>query len=107
MNHHVTENAARTLDIINRRRAGITRSDLDKFNGANCTGINLRANGSEIGIEAAVEADHQFGFCLFDDFKARAHAVSRKVNRLFAENRFSRARRKLDLVGMHIRWRTD
>src|SRR5205807_8218297 len=59
VDHHVAENAARDLDIGEGRRAGIAAGDGEHLEPADPALAELAMQLDEIGIEAAVEADHQ------------------------------------------------
>jgi hypothetical protein len=55
-----------------------------------------------MGIEAAVEADHQRGLGLVDDLQAVAHPGDAEIDRLFAEDRLAGAGKFFDETGMGV-----
>jgi hypothetical protein len=65
------------------------------------------AQRREIGVEAAIEADHQRRAGLLDDFEAGANPLHVKVNRLLAEDRLFGARGAFDQIGVRIGRRAD
>jgi hypothetical protein len=82
--------------------ARVARGDLDELDVPDLTGVDARPHRPEVGVEAAVEADHQRGALLLDDGQALAHARDREIDRLLAEDRLAGDRRLLDQVGVHV-----
>ena len=68
--------------------------------------MRLRSDG-EIGIEAAIEADHQRRAGLLDDFEAGADALDVEIDRLLAEDGLAGARGALDQIGVRVGRRAD
>ena len=59
-------------------------------------------SAEEIGIEAAIEANHERRAGLLDHFKASADAVNVEVDRLLAEDRLLGARGPFDEIGVGV-----
>ena len=107
MDHHVLEDAARTGDVVRRRRARIARGDDAHFR---CADAAIRDGGlhpHEMRIEAAVETDHKCRAGLLDNGKAIPHPGRIQIDWLFAEHRFAGARELFDLLGMQVCRGTD
>jgi len=102
VDRHIAKDAARTFDVIDRRGAGIARGDGDHLDLAKGAFGDLGLDGHEMGVKAAVEADHQHGFAIAHHFQAGFDAVHRQIDGFFAEDRFACPGELLDQVGMGV-----
>ena len=102
VDHHVTEQAAGTFNIVDWRRARVTRCDLNKLHLTDLTGINTGPNISEMRVKAAIETDHQFCFVFGNHLETGTNTLSAQINRLFAENGLSGLCGLFDLVRVHV-----
>ena len=107
VDHHVAEEAARPGDIGKGRGPGIARGDRNDFERADRPLGDALAQRGEIGVEAAVEADHQRRAGLSDHFEAGADAIDVEVDRLLAEDRLAGAGGALDEIGVGVGRRAD
>ena len=99
--------AARALHIVGRRRRRIAADDGRQFDIADGAGAEPLGERREVGVEAAVEADHQVGLVLLDHLEAGEDALDREAHRLFAENGLAGIGGRLDQVGMGAGRRGD
>ena len=95
------------VDVGDRRRPGVARGNRDDFESADRALGDALAQRGEIGIEAAIEADHQRRAGLLDDFEAGANALDIEMDRLLAEDRLFGARGALDEIGVGVGRRAD
>ena len=107
MDRHVAENTARARDVGYRRRTWVARGQRDHLDIANLTRINRGTQCLEVGVKAALEADHQGAVGLFDCFKTCAHAGHVQIDGFFAKHRFAGARELFDQIGVGVGWRAD
>ena len=107
MDHHVAEEPARALDILDRRRTGIARDHADDLDRAGLAGAEAAFERGEVRVEAAVEADHQRLAGFADHLEAAADAAGVEIDRLLAEHGLAGGDGGLDQVGMGIGRRAD
>ena len=79
----------------------------DDFESADRALGDALAQRGEIGIEAAIEADHERRAGLLDDFEAGADALDVEMDRLLAEDRLLGPRGALDEIGVGVGRRAD
>ena len=59
VDRHVAEQPAGARHVLERRRARVARRDRDHLDIADLPGVDAGPGGAEVGVESAVEADHQ------------------------------------------------
>ncbi len=89
MDRHVPEQAARRLDVIDRRRRRIVTDDVQRLDHAHLARSQARVEPAEVRIEAPVEAEKEAGSRRAKDVRGRPRFAQVEVNRLLAEDRLS------------------
>ena len=84
------------------RQAGVAARQNHLLDRSDASFVDRALQSGEMGIESAVEADHQGRGGFIDDRKALADALERQIDRLFAEDRLAGPREALDEIGMGI-----
>ena len=107
VNQHVLEDAARTLQVFDRRRTWIATDDRQRFQLADFALFQTRLERGEGRIEAALEADQTSFSGRVDDLLALARPAEFEVDRLLAEDMLAGSGGALDEVGVGVGRRAD
>ena len=98
MNHRVSKDSARLLDVRDRGRHRIAADDDDLFDMTDRVGKNGVADLTEGGIEAHVEAEIERHAGLGDYLDASLDTFDIEADRLLAENGLTGIGRRLGLI---------
>jgi len=107
VDRHVAEQAARALDVGRRRRGGVAADDGDDLEVADIAAADAPLEFGEVGVEAAVEADHQRRLVLLHHLEGLLDGADVERHRLFAHDRLAGVGGCLDLLGMEAGGRAD
>ena len=107
MNHHIVEDAARNLYVIDGRRLRIAGADADEMRLADLTGFDHVVDSAMIVVEAAAEADLQADASIFGGLNGLMDALEIVVDRFLAEDVLASLSRLDDELCMRIRRGSD
>ena len=107
VDQHVAEDAARALDVFDRRRTGVAAGDDQHLGVADLAGVDAAAHLVEGRVEAALEADHAGDTGGAHLLAALDRTRHRQVDRLLAEDVLAGGGRAGDQVGVGAGGRAD
>ena len=107
MDGHVHEDAARYLDVCNRRRLRITRRDLDDLLPADLARLDRLMDRAEVVVKAAIEADLILLARLLDDRENFLDLLHIVIDGLLTEDMLARTQRLNGDGSMLIRGGAD
>ena len=102
VNHHVIEDTTGYFDVIDRRRLGITRGNLDNVDLADLAIAYHVVNCTMVVVKAAAETDLQLNARFLGSIDCRMHLREIIIDRLLAENVLACVRSLNDVLGMGV-----
>mmetsp|Transcript_17047 Transcript_17047/g.40670 ORF Transcript_17047/g.40670 Transcript_17047/m.40670 type:complete len:229 (-) Transcript_17047:11-697(-) len=107
MHRHILEQAAAALDVLERRRRGVPRAQLNRDHIADLALDHRALDPRKVRVEAALQRSHQLDVrrAARVDRLDRLHSVRRDW--LLAEDMLPHRGARLDLLGVVLRGRAD